>query len=125
MPIHQGGIGGHQIRGRLPTGRLIVLVVSQRRQGAESVGRVERRLGHRAGIGAESGGKLHVVHERGPAGESVAAGHCQLSIVQCELLACQCDIGTWMVLTHHAGRLRVGGSHRALQPARLITEAIK
>ncbi|VEG16329.1 Uncharacterised protein [Mycolicibacterium phlei] len=125
MPIYQRGIGGHEIRGRLPTGRLIVLVVSQRCQSAESVGRVERRFGHRAGIGAESGGKLHIVHERGPAGESVAAGHCQLGIVQRELFTRQGDVRTWMVLTHHAGRVKIGGSHRALQSACLIAEAIK
>lgn len=122
---HQVGPVGQQVRGGLPTWWCVGFVVSQRSQRAEPVGGAQGGLVERTRVDAEAGRQLEVVHQRGPAGEPVAAGHGQLCVVQREPVPCERDVGPRVMPTDEIRGLRIVCGDGALQLAGIRAQPVE
>ena len=65
------------------------------------------------GVDGEVGGELEVAHQRGPAGEAVAARDGQLCVVQGERI--ECGVRAGVMPPHHLERFAVGCGNPTLQ----------
>jgi hypothetical protein len=69
------------------------------------------------------GGELEVAHQRGPAGEAVAARHRQLCVVQGERI--ERDVRAGVMPPDHGERFAVGCGNPTLQCAGVATQPLE
>lgn len=89
------------------------MVIAQRRERAELIGRAKGGLVDPTGVHGEFAGDRHELDERGPPAESVPAGDRELPVVQPKVL--QRNVGTGMMTADGLDRFAVVGHDPTLQ----------